>query len=117
VSKIRRFHFDPETQDPLKYALRDDPEGDVFHVNKVTNIRGNSGGSKKQLFFEVLWTGYEVPTWEPWNTLRRTSALHEYLRNHVEPAIRRLLPKGFERAARAAELSSDEENSDSDASN
>jgi hypothetical protein len=117
VSKIRRFEFDHETQDPLKYALRDDLERDVFHVNRVTNMRGELNGSKKQLFFEVILKGYEAPTWKPWSTLRRTTALHEYLRNHVDPGIRRLLPKGFERAERAAELSSDEDNSGSDASN
>jgi hypothetical protein len=114
ISKIRRFEFDPATQDPLQYALRDDPEGNVFHVSKVTDMKGEPKGSRKQLFFEVFWSGYTTPTWEPWATLRRTTALHTYLRNHADSKVRQLLPKGFENAARAAELPSDGEDSDED---
>jgi hypothetical protein len=92
ITQLRPFYHDP-TEDPLKYALRDDGLANTYHVSKITNMHGEPRGSKKEIFFEVYWTGYEVPTWEPWSSMRNTSALHLYLANHSNSRVRALKPK------------------------
>lgn len=93
VSKIRQFRFDPTTQDPLLYALKDD--GHVYAIDKISAMKGNPRASKKQLTFQVHWKGYEQATWEPWEHLRRSKALHEYLKQHKTKAVRDLVPKNY----------------------
>jgi hypothetical protein len=92
VSKLRPFYCNPG-DDPLALALRDDAEGNTFRVQRIANMRGDPKGSKKELFFEVFWTGYNSPTWEPWSGVRRTTALHSYLEHHTNPRVRALKPK------------------------
>ncbi len=41
------------------------------------------------------WVGYDEATWEPWANIRRTTQLHDYLRNHAKKAVRDLLPPNF----------------------
>jgi hypothetical protein len=92
ITQLRPFYHDP-SDNPLKYALRDDGLANTYHVSKVTNMTGDPKGSKKEIFFEVYWTGYDVPTWEPWSSMRNTSALHTYLSNHTNSRVRALKPK------------------------
>jgi hypothetical protein len=103
VSKLRPFWCDPD-DDPLTFALRDDAEGNTFRVLKIANMRGDPKGSKKDLFFEVFWTGYSAPTWEPWSGLRRTTALRIYLDQHTNPRVRALKPKDPATTTPAQEL-------------
>ena len=93
VSKIRQFRFDPTTQDPLLYALKDD--GHAYAIDHISAIKGNPKGSKKQLTFLVHWKGYEQATWEPWEQLRRTRALHEFLKQHKSKVVKDLVPKNY----------------------
>jgi hypothetical protein len=89
VSKLRPFYCNPE-DGPLIFALQDDAEGNTFRVQRIASMRGDPKGSKKDLFFEVFWTRYTTPTWEPWSGVRRTTALHWYLENHTNPRVRAL---------------------------
>ena len=111
VSKIRQFRFDPTTQDPLLYALKDD--GHVYAIDHVSAMRGNPKGSKKQLTFLVHWKGYEQATWEPWEHLRRSKALHDFLKQHKNKQVRSLVPKNYISESIAHE-SNDEADSDSE---
>jgi transposase InsO family protein len=98
ISKLRPFYYDAITQDPLTYALRDDKESNTFEVLKVTNMRGDPKGSKKDIYLEVYWSGYAIPTWEPWANMRQTAQLHKYLAGHTSMVVRRMLPKGYNAA-------------------
>jgi hypothetical protein len=93
IANLRVFDFDPNTQNPLTYALKDD--GSMYQVERISKHKGDAKKSKKQLFFLVHWVGYEEPSWEPWSNIRRTAKLHEYISNHTKPAVRNLLPKSF----------------------
>jgi transposase InsO family protein len=94
VTRLHPFLFDPTTQDPLTYAIRDDH---VYIVQRVSNIRGDL---KKLKTVEVLvhWLGYEEDsnTWEPWANLRTNSELHNFVRNHKNKDVRKLMPTAFE---------------------
>jgi hypothetical protein len=111
VSKIRQFEFDPTTQDPLFYALKDD--GHAYAIDHISAMRGNPKGSKKQLTFLVHWKGYEQATWEPWEHLRRSKALHDYLKQHKSKPVRDLVPKNY-MSEISIHDSNDEEDSDSE---
>ena len=39
----------------------------IYIVDKITDIRGDLKGSKKQIQLLVDWVGIEKPTWEPWS--------------------------------------------------
>ena len=91
VTSLRPFLYDPVRHNPLQYAIRDD--GDIYVVDKITDIRGNIRGKKDQIELEVHWVGGEGPTWEPWSNVRSTQALKEFLRAHVDKSVRNLLPK------------------------
>jgi hypothetical protein len=93
LKNLRTFNFDPSTQNPLQYAVKDD--GTMYQVDYISKHRGDAKKAKSQLWFLVHWVGYEDPTWEPWNHVRRTAQLHEYLRNHSKKAMRDLLPPNF----------------------
>ncbi len=53
VSNQRPFLLDPTTQDPLIYALQD--EGNVYAVNKISEMRGSPKTSRKLLTLKVHW--------------------------------------------------------------
>jgi hypothetical protein len=93
IKKLRVFDFDPTTQNPLTYALKDD--GNMYQVERISKHKGDPTKLKTQLFFLVHWVGYETPTWEPWSQVRRLSKLHEYISNHKNKKVQDLLPKNF----------------------
>ena len=94
IKNIRAFDFDPSTQDPLTYALKD--EGTMFQVERISKHKGSPKMGKSNMFFLVHWVGYTETTWEPWSHVRRNIKLHDYLRNHSNKAIRDLLPPNFD---------------------
>jgi transposase InsO family protein len=93
IKNLRSFDFDPNTQNPLAYAIKDD--GTMYQVDRVTKHKGDPKKAKSQLSFLVYWVGYDEATWEPWAHVRRTAQLHEYLRNHTKKAMRDLIPQNF----------------------
>ena len=83
IKNLRSFDFDPNTQNPLTYAIKDD--GTMYQVDRVTKHKGDPKKAKSQLSFLVHWIGY----------VRRTAQLHKYLRNHTKKAMRDLIPQNF----------------------
>jgi hypothetical protein len=94
IKRLIKFNFDPTKWNPLHIALRD--TGDLFHVEKITDMKGSPSGPKSQLFFKVHWVGYEDPTYEPWANLRNNLALHTFLRSHKDPKVRKLVPNNLQ---------------------
>lgn len=94
VKRLVPFNFDPEVQDPMKFALKD--ETDMFEIEKITHIRGNPSGLKKNLQFKVHWKNQSQATMEPWRVVRNTVALNNFLRNHRKEEVRQLLPNNVE---------------------
>ena len=73
-------------------------------------MRGDPKGPKKNLSFKVHWVGEEKPTYETWRNMRKTKALHTFLRNHTKEEVRNLFPKEFESDYdNDSEVESDEE--------
>ena len=93
VKRLSAFNFDPSKWDPLECALRD--TGDLFKVAKVSGFEGNINGPKKDLRFCVHWVGYKDPTMEPWRNVRNNIHLQNFILNHSDPNVRKLLPKHF----------------------
>ena len=93
VKNLRSFDFDPSTQNPLTYSLKDD--GTMYQVEQISKHKGNLKKGKSNLRFLVHWVGYDDKTWEPWSHVRRNVKLHDYLRNHSIKDIRNLLPPNF----------------------
>ena len=78
---------------PLQVALQD--HDNVYIVERILEMRGNPKGYKDQLEFLVKWKGYDDETWEYWSELRNVEKLHDFLRNHPDPVVRKLLPREF----------------------
>jgi transposase InsO family protein len=81
----------PQT-DPIEIARKDRQE---FVLDYIIAHEGLPQCKTKMLFL-VKWRGYDDSenTWEPWNNLRDTEALHIYLR---ENKLSRLIPKGSDK--------------------
>ena len=94
IKNLRVFNFDPNSQNPLTYALKDD--GTMYQVDYISKHKGDPKKGKNQLQFLVHWVGYDESTWEPWSHVRRNIKLHEYLRTHKVKAVRDLLPDNFD---------------------
>ena len=94
VSKICEFKYDPINQDPLQYALKD--EINWYAVEKISHMRGDQTGLKRNLSFKVHWINEDKPSYEPWHVVRRTRALQDFILNHKKEEVRNLLPKNIE---------------------
>ena len=106
VKRLIQFNDDPSKYDTTKVALRD--SGDIFYVERVSEMSGDPKGSKTQLFFKVHWVGQEQTTWEPWKSLRLNEFLHKFLKSHTNKIVQRLIPKNLEEIRN--ESDSEEEN-------
>ena len=67
----------------------------MYTVEKITTYKGNPKGKKSDLYFEVHWTRFEEPAWEPWKNVRRLAELHSFLKNHTQKNVRDLLPTNY----------------------
>ena len=101
--RLTPFQLDMSKYDSVIVALRDN--GDLFE-----NMKGKATGPKAKLFFEVYWTGYPEPTWEPWSRVRTTLKLHEFLRGHKVKSVQNLVQKIFSETVNEVEPDSEEEN-------
>lgn len=93
VSKLRPFLFDPLTENPLDYAIRDD--NSTYVVDKITSLKGKPLGPKKLLWLKVYWVGEKDSSWEPWSRMRNSSALQTYLKDHTNATYRALCPQNI----------------------
>ena len=94
VKRLVQFNYDPETQDPLTFALKDETE--MYAIDKISHLRGDPKGPKRKLQFKVHWKNESTTTMEPWRIVRNTVALHNFLKNHKREEVRQLLPNNVE---------------------
>ena len=92
MSKLRHFHYEPNTLKPIEEAITDFP--DEFIVQECLDMRGDPRKAKKQLEFKIRLAGYgpEDDTWETWEHVRDNDAVHLFLYNHPSLRVRKLLP-------------------------
>ena len=69
--------------------MHDEREFEIDHVRAHRGDRND----KTNMTFLVRWTGFSESedSWEPWENLRNTDALHQYLRDN---RMRSLIPRG-----------------------
>lgn len=91
ITALTKFEYDSEAIDPRLIANRDNQ---MWDVESVIAHKGDPKGSKKQLFFRIKWAGYDATrnTWEPWENVRDTKALHAYL---TAKKLKALIPQKF----------------------
>ena len=91
VTALSRFEYDAEDTDPRLVANKDQQ---LWDVESILSYRGDPRGSKRQLFFLVKWVGFENThnTWEPWDNVRDTQALVDFLSSH---RLKSLIPPKF----------------------
>ena len=91
VTSLSAFEYDPDEVDPRLVANKDQQ---MWDVEEVISHKGDPKGSKKQLFFRIKWAGLDSSenTWEAWETVRDTAALHAYL---AKKKLRSLIPQKF----------------------
>jgi transposase InsO family protein len=89
---MKKFIFNPLYNNPADVARRDYLE---YFVEQILEHRGNPKRLTTMEFF-VKWTTYDTDenTWEPYTNLRKTQALHEYLRTNK---LLSLIPQEFRR--------------------
>ncbi len=87
ITRLKPFYYDPKYTDPEEVVNK---EKQTYEIEKVIGHKGNKR-SKSRMTFTVKWVGYDQPTeGEPWEQLRNTKALHEYLRSkHMASLIPR----------------------------
>ena len=94
VTQLKEYFEDPNNPDtPLQVALAD--HDNVYIVERILDMRGDPKGLKSHLQFLVQWAGYDDTTWESWAVVRNVDKFHDFLRNHHDTNVRKLLPKQF----------------------
>jgi hypothetical protein len=95
VTEMSQFKFDNINVDPTRIAMRDEIEP-TFTLERVLRHRGDIK-RKKSMSFLCKWQNFEDSenTWEPWNHVRKTLPLHEYLRNHPNKKVMDLVPEVY----------------------
>ena len=92
VCRLIPFIFDATRVDPADVARVDNEEFEVEHIVKHKGGKFKRGMAVSNLQFLVKWKDYDeaANTWEPWNAMRETIPVHEYLRaNNAEYLIPR----------------------------
>ena len=99
IHTLQPFEFDADHVDPTAVATADNQE---FFIEKILTHEPNVSPSKfiklkkDQMRFLVKYQGYEIPEFNSWENLRRTDALHTYLRNN---GMKALVPPAYRMAA------------------
>ena len=77
IKRLVPFHYDPERVDPQEIARKDEREFLIDHIIAHEGIPKR----RLEMKFLVRWAGFgpEDDTWEPWENLRNTDQLHDYL--------------------------------------
>jgi transposase InsO family protein len=90
VTNLRPFNRDSARIQPEEVAQRNSQE---FVIEQILEHQGNVS-RRTSLQFKVRWLGYgpEEDTWEPYESLRDTEQLHDYLKANK---LKSLIPKKF----------------------
>ena len=93
ISRLKEFVYDASRTDPKEIAAQSVQE---WAIQEIVGHDGQESRSKRPQSFEVRWAGFgaEEDTWEPWNNLRDTRQLHQYL---AANGMERFIPKRFQR--------------------
>jgi hypothetical protein len=77
VSQLKAFEYDPLEVDPTEIAMR---EAQEFVVESILDHSGTPA-KRSEMKFLVHWSGFDQThdSWEPWENVRNTRALHNYL--------------------------------------
>ena len=80
ISALRPFNYDPLRVIPKEIAIQNAQE---FHIDRILLHRGDSN-RRSTMEFLVRWLGYseDEDTWEPYNNLRDTDQLINYLKEN-----------------------------------
>jgi len=78
ISNVKEFQFDSDRTIPKEVALHSSEE---FHIERILEHLGDKT-RRGTLSFKVRWSGYspDDDTWEPYENLRDSEQLHDYLR-------------------------------------
>ena len=78
ISNVKEFEFDSDRTTPKEVALHSSEE---FFIEQILEHTGDKS-RRGTLSFKVRWTGYspDDDTWEPYENLRDSEQLHNYLR-------------------------------------
>lgn len=80
ISRLKPFEYDPADVDPRVIAMQDEGE---FLIDYIKQHRGDPT-KRSTLEFLVKWApGGGDDSWEPWENLRRTDQLFDYLQKIV----------------------------------
>lgn len=76
VTELKPFLWEDGKVDPREVARIDDEEFEIEDIfdHRVIDME------KKRVKFHVRWKNYEEVTWEPYENLKDTQQLHDYLR-------------------------------------
>ena len=95
ISTLTPFNYDPSRTDPESVAAHDSLE---FTVDSILDHRGDKY-RRSTMEFLTRWRGYgpDTDSWEPYNALRDTEALLQYLKNPTNK-LKSLIPNKFKTA-------------------
>jgi hypothetical protein len=86
ISRLKQFLYDPAKTSPRDAARRDLQE---FVIHEIREHKPLNNQHKQDMLFRVRWLGYGAAddTWEPWQGLRNTKALHRYLHEQAKDTL------------------------------
>lgn len=92
ISRMRKFHYDPNKVVPEEIARRD--HGELYVDFIVDHVHPEGNRNKNNYDFKVRWVGLSPADdrWLKWKDVRHLPQLHQYLREH---AMAHLIPKEF----------------------
>ncbi len=87
-NRIKKFSLPRDFNHNLAQTLAA-ADHEEFVVEEVLDYKGNIK-NKKSLKFLIKWLGYDLTesTWEPWASVKKLSALDDFLRKHPELIIK-----------------------------
>jgi transposase InsO family protein len=94
IANLRLFEFDPQTTDPVQFALDEAQQKVVESVVEHEDTEGKN--HIKDFNFFIKWKGKDenFNAWLPWKELRQNSIVHEYMKRN---GLSSKIPKEFKK--------------------
>jgi hypothetical protein len=95
ISNIKPFKYMYDETNPYAVALKDSWTGDQFLVENIVDHNWPDNHKLEDIKFKVRWLNYspDDDTWEPYSNIKKTEALHRYIRNCKKPNMLLLIPE------------------------